>query len=103
MASSRKRSVRPARKPSAQSVFAEMDSVIRSCRAALLSSDFESIRRRINSAKKRYALALRHAAPVAFTMRDVRTMDSKSAELENLISRLEALCAALRADFKTPG
>jgi len=96
MAKGRKLKRRSAGKPNAQAVFADMDLVIQGCRAALHSCDLESVQRLISLSKKRYANALRNAAPLAFTLQDVQDMDSKSVQLEELISLLEARCAALQ-------
>lgn len=76
-----------------------MDKAIKHCRSALLSPNMESIERGIKLARKSYAAALRTAWRVALTEESVRALDSKSVQLEEVISRLEARYKLMRADY----
>jgi hypothetical protein len=84
-------------KVTARQVFKEVDAVIRACQAALRSGDAETMGDLIRYSRKQYAMALRRAGSMRFTQREANKMDSKSAQLEDLISKLVTKCKALLA------
>ncbi len=83
------------KKLDARSLFDDIDAVIRACRAALLSEHLDDLQDLVRYARKRYAEALRQAGSLSFTKLEVQMMDLKSTQLEDLIGKLVARCAAL--------
>jgi len=69
-------------------VFVFMDAAISYCRIALALDDTAPIARARRNAKKSYGCALRVARRLSFSPDDVSAFESRSACLEELISRL---------------
>jgi hypothetical protein len=69
-------------------VFVFMDAAISYCRIALALGDAAPLARARRNAKKSYGCALRVAGHLAFSPDDVSAFESRSACLEELISRL---------------
>ena len=84
-----------AKKRNASSLFKDIDAVIRACRAALLSEHLDDLQDLVRYARSRYAETLRQAGSLSFTEPEVQKMDLKSAQLEELISKLVMRCASL--------
>jgi hypothetical protein len=67
-----------------------MNLVTINCESALRSSDPGQMARHITSARKYYAIMLRHSLRFRLTARDVNDLQNRSVQLESLIARLEA-------------
>jgi hypothetical protein len=66
-----------------------MNLVTADCETALLSTNHEIRRDHIRSAKKSYAVALRWAGRLSFSVDDVNAFGLCAVRLENVVSKLE--------------
>jgi hypothetical protein len=66
-----------------------MNQVTANCETALLSTNHEIRRDHIRSAKKSYAVALRWAGRLSFSVDDVSAFELCAVRLENVVSKLE--------------
>ena len=72
-----------------RNVMCLMDGAIHCAELELLLDDSRRTEKRIQSAKKAYADALRFAGRVSFDAREVSVFESKSIRLERIIRRLQ--------------
>jgi hypothetical protein len=63
--------------------------VTAACRSALQSTDTERGKRDIGHAKRSYASAIRCAGRLSFSVQDVQAFESRTVELEDIVSKLE--------------
>jgi hypothetical protein len=59
------------------------------CESAFLSTNSEVIERNIRNAKKVYAIVLRYAGRLSFSVQDVQGFEFRTIRLEKVISELE--------------